>query len=201
MSGPAAETARVTWPVQSGEIPPLAEAFSPRPESGSGELTSLRPGQTAVLAPPDLAAGETVAALGGTGKTQLALASARSLWRSGEAQLLAWVPASSRDAILTGYVQALDDIGIAQSSDDAETTAARFLTWLARAERPWLVVLDDLADAADLDGLWPRGPAGRVLVTTRLPAASLGAPGRIAAQVGEFSSREALSYLAARLYQ
>jgi len=191
----------VTWPVQSGEIPPLAEAFSPRPETGSGELTGLEPGQTGVLAPPDRDAGEPVSALGGTGKTQLALASARSLWRSGEAQLLAWVPASSRDAILTGYVQALDDIGIAQSSDDAETTAARFLTWLARAERPWLVVLDDLADAADLDGLWPRGPAGRVLVTTRLPAASLGAPGRTLVQVGEFSSREALSYLAARLYQ
>lgn len=213
---PAAGTTPVTWPVCSGEVPPLAEAFTSRPETGIGDLTDLRPGQTTVLTPPGPGPGEPGAgepgagepgpgepgtALGGTGKTQLAVASARSLWRSGQADLLAWVPASSREAILTGYAQALADIGIHYPGDDAETAAARFLAWLAQAGRPWLVVLDDLAEPADLDGLWPQGAAGRVVVTTRRPAASLDPRNRTVAGVGEFSSREALSYLAARLYQ
>ncbi len=201
MSGPAGGTVRVTWPVRSGDVPPLAEAFSTRPETGGGHLMDMPPGQTAVLTPPDWAMSQPLAGMGGTGKTQLAVASARSLWRSGEAELLVWVPASSRDAILTGYAQAGDDIAIRYPRDDAETTATRFLAWLAGTSRPWLVVIDDLAELADMEGLWPAGAAGRVLVTTRLPAGSLGAKNSTVVQVGEFSSREALTYLAARLYQ
>ena len=44
-----------------------------------------------------------------------------------------------------------------------EAVAAQFLSWLGETSRSWLVVLDDLADPADLDDLWPTGPAGRVL--------------------------------------
>src|SRR6185312_3641389 len=65
--------------------------------------------------------------------------------------------------------------------------------------RPWLVVLDDLADAADLDGLWPAGGSGRVLITTRDPATVSAAPGAPALPVGMFSPREALGYLMGRL--
>jgi tetratricopeptide (TPR) repeat protein len=201
MSGPAGEPAQVSWPVRSGEVPPLEEAFSLRPETGIGQLTDMRPGQTAVLTPPGWAAGQPMAAMGGTGKTQLAVALARSAWQSGGLDVLVWIPASSRDAILTGYGQALDAIGIRYPREDAETAAARFLAWLAQTSRPWLVVIDDLAEPADLDGLWPHGAAGRVLITTRLPAGSLEAENRTVIQVGEFSPREALSYLAARLYQ
>lgn len=188
---------QVTWPVLAGELPPLAESFEPRPESASG-LSGLRPGQTAVLTLPDQAASEPLAAMGGTGKTQLAVACARSLWRTGAVDLVSWVPASSRDAILTGYVQAFDAIGVHDPTDDAEIVAAKFLAWLAETSRPWLVVLDDLADLADLEGLWPRG-VGRVLLTTRLPADSLGGPGRTIVPIGNFSPREAVSYLATRL--
>ena len=84
--------------------------------------------------------------------------------------LLAWVPAASRDAVITGYAQALAAPGGPGAGADPDTAAAGFLGWLATTSQPWLVVLDDLADAADLDGLWPRGAAGMVLVTTRLPA-------------------------------
>jgi hypothetical protein len=49
---------------------------------------------------------------------------------------------------------------------DGETIAAQFLAWLAETGRLWLVVLDDVSDPADLDGLWPAGPAGQVLATT-----------------------------------
>ncbi len=190
---------QVTWPVLSGEVPPLAEPFSPRPETGFGRLAGLPPGQTAVLTPAEQNGSQPLAAMGGTGKTQLAVASARSFWRSGAAGLLAWVPASSRDAVLTGYAQAFDAIGVHDPRDDAETVAAKFLGWLAGTSLPWLVVLDDLAELADLEGLWPRGTACRTLITTRLPGDSLSGPGRTVVPVGEFSSREAVTYLATRL--
>ena len=121
------------------------------------------------------------------------------LWRSREVDLLAWVPAASRDAVITGYAQALAAAGGPGAGADPDTAAASFLGWLATTSQPWLVVLDDLADAADLDGLWPRGAAGMVLVTTRLPADAVSAPGRSILEIGPFSPREALSYLSARL--
>ena len=66
--------------------------------------------------------------------------------------------------MLSGYAEAAAQLGL-DHGGDAESVAARFAAWLAGTARPWLVVLDDLRDAADLDGLWPAGPAGRLLVT------------------------------------
>jgi tetratricopeptide (TPR) repeat protein len=187
------------WPVRSGNVPPLAQRFVPRAETGF-DLASLALGETAVLAPsarPDMAG---AAGMGGTGKTQLAAALARSLFDSGAVQLLAWVPAASRDSLITGYAQAAAAAAVPGVTDAPEAAAASFVAWLAKTSRPWLVVLDDLADLADLDELWPRGPAGRAVVTSRLPAAAVRGPGRRILEVGPFSPREALSYLTASLY-
>ena len=139
-----------------------------------------------------------LAASGGTGKTQLAAALAHQLWDSRAVDLLVWVKASTRNAILTGYALTLADLGAADPGDDLLTGAQRFLAWLSRTERRWLVVLDDLADPADLDGLWPSGPDGRVVVTARR-GDTLAAPNRRIAPVPAFSTREALAYLTARL--
>src|SRR5258708_7742363 len=69
--------------------------------------------------------------LGGTGKTQLAATLAHALWDTRAVDLLVWVTAFSRDAIVTAYAQALADIGIADADQDLEAGAARFLAWLA----------------------------------------------------------------------
>jgi hypothetical protein len=45
---------------------------------------------------------------------------------------------------------------------DAESVAARLTAWLDGTSRPWLMVLDDLRNAEDLEGLWRAGPAGRL---------------------------------------
>jgi tetratricopeptide (TPR) repeat protein len=208
---PAAVTpGRVTWPVLAGDLPPLAEAYNSRPETGLGNITSMPAGETLVLTdqgqlrpePPRPASeGGTGwrAGGGGTGKTQLAVATARNFWQSGAVELLVWTPGFSRDAILTGYVRALDAIGAGQRGEDAESAAARLLGWLTETTRPWLVVIDDVADLADLDGLWPRGTSGRVLLTSRLPADSMSASKRRVVQIGTFSPRESVNYLAGRL--
>jgi tetratricopeptide (TPR) repeat protein len=61
------------------------------------------------------------------------------------------------------------------------------------------VVLDDVADPADLDGLWPAGPAGQVLVTTAAEGTVPAAHQPALFPVGAFSSHEALTYLMGRL--
>jgi tetratricopeptide (TPR) repeat protein len=139
-----------------------------------------------------------LSASGGTGKTQLAAALAHQLWDSRAVDLLTWVKASNRNAILTGYALTLAELGAADPGDDLATAAQRFLAWLSRTERRWLVVLDDLADPADLEGLWPAGTDGRVVVTARRDG-TLAAPNRRIAPVPAFSTREALAYLSARL--
>jgi tetratricopeptide (TPR) repeat protein len=192
----------VIWPVRSGAVPPLADSHSPRPETGAGLVGALAPDETVVLTPPAGygGPGSQEHGRGGTGKTQLAAALAHLLWETSAVDLLVWVTATSRDAIVTAYAQALADIGITDPDEDPQAAATRLLTWLAETGRPWLVIFDDLIDPADLDGLWPQGSAGRVLATTRRQDDTLRERGRRIMPVGPFTLREALAYLTARLH-
>ena len=152
----------------SGSIPPLAESFHQRPETGLDLRAGLYPGDTVVLTHGE----ETPiapTAQGGTGKTQLAVAFTHALWAARAVEALVWVTASSRDAIVTGFAQAASAVGAADPGLGAEAAADGFITWLAHTRRPWALILDDLASLDDLAGLWPAGPAGQVVITTRLP--------------------------------
>ena len=184
----------VAWPVRSGLVPPLAEGFITRTETLPDLETALVPGAVLALVTDQTAGGTRESC----GKTQLAVHLAGSLWQSRDVDLLAWVDAASRASVLSGYGHAAARLGL-DHGGDAEAVAARFLAWLAGTHRPWLVVLDDLHAAADLDGLWPTGPAGRVLITTADAATVIGAPGALAVAVPVFSIREALGYLSGRL--
>ena len=97
------------------------------------------------------------------------------------------------------YVQAWVAATGIEPAGTAESVAARFLGWLGETSQPWLVVLDDLSETADLDGLWPEGAAGRVLVTTTQSAVASRRRGTQVIPVGFFSVREALSCLTERL--
>lgn len=131
------------------------------------------------------------------GKTQLAVHYAESRWQERAIDLLAWIDASSRASILCGYVDAASATAGSAPKGDPESVAAAFLGWLVRTERRWLIVLDDLADAAAIDGLWPEGGSGQVVVTTRNADAVSGrAP---CLEIGAFSRRDAMSYLVGRL--
>ena len=208
----------------SGSIPPLAESFHQRPETGLDLRAGLYPGDTVVLthgeespAAPAPGRHRQDAARGGVHPRAVG---ARAV------EALVWVPASSRDAIVTGFAQAASTVGAADPGLGAEAAADLFVTWLAHTRRPWALILDDLASLDDLAGLWPTGPAGQVVITTRLPEAAFralrtGAPGAFGshgaadtpmspgglmspggprvARVGGFSRREVLAYLGARL--
>ena len=191
----------------SGTVPPLADSFHQRPETGLYLRAGLYPGDTVVLTHGENTAAAP-AAQGGTGKTQLAVAFTHALWGTRAVEALVWVPATSQEAIITGFAQAAVTVGAAGAAMSAETAADRFIGWLARTRRPWALILDDLVSPADLENLWPAGPAGQVVITTRLPETVFGGgpspvPGAAAgpriAPVGGFSHREVLAYLGARL--
>jgi tetratricopeptide (TPR) repeat protein len=199
----AMEPHQRTWPVLSGTMPFVGESYIGRPETGQGPWDGLHPGLTVILGPAGDPLGP-VARCGGTGKTQLAAAFAVKLWAAGALDLLVWLDAGSRDSIVTGYARALADIKVAAPPGKPEAGASRFLAWLAGTGRRWLVVLDDLAEPADVEGLWPFGPSGQVVVTTRLAglgpgSATAAAPEQLAIAVPAFSPREALNYISARI--
>jgi tetratricopeptide (TPR) repeat protein len=177
--------------------PPLAEGFVTRPETAPSPAAALIPGAVVALVSGRPATEGSPQREEPCGTTQLAVYMAESLWWSREVDLLVWVAGGSRASVLAGYTDAAA-AGI-NPDGTAEEVAARFAGWLGQTARPWLVVIDGLRDAADLDGLWPSGPAGRVVITAADEKVVAGQPGVQVMTVGAFSPREAMTYLMGRL--
>jgi tetratricopeptide (TPR) repeat protein len=192
----ASQRRRGLRPLWTGAAPSLADGFIVRTETGHPLGTTLVPGATVALV-SDRAVPGMRSWRDSAGKTQLAAAHAQSLWQASAVDMVIWVTATSREAVLSCYADAAATLGV-RGPGDSEALAVRFVSWLRQTTRPWLIVLDDLMGATLLDRLWPEGPAGRVLVTTTHPAALSGHRAQIFA-VGAFSRREALTYLVGRI--
>src|ERR1700761_6382932 len=139
-------------PVLPGSVPPLAPFYHARQETGFDLAGALRSGETILLVPG-------VPGAGGTGKTQLAVGFAHAMWSARAVDVLAWVPAGSRGAIIAGYARAAADLGLLGDEElatPAQAAAQRFLDWLRTTERRWAVVLDGVASPVDIDELWPQ---------------------------------------------
>jgi tetratricopeptide (TPR) repeat protein len=134
-----------------------------------------------------------------TGKTQIAVHHAESQWQARAIDLLMWIDASTRESILLGYADAAAELTGTRPAGTPESAAASLLHWLSQTDRRWLIVLDDLTDPSMIDGLWPHGPAGRLVVTTANSQTITGLPDVLVLEVGAFSLREAMSYLVSRL--
>ncbi|MEE1939883.1 tetratricopeptide repeat protein [Streptomyces sp. TRM 70361] len=190
----AASPPAVSWPHQVGVPPRQADCFQDRVEAGKLEHV-LEGGGTAALC-------QVLTGMGGVGKTQLAAHHARRALRGGEVELLVWVTATAREAVVDAYARAAVEI-LRAAPDRPEEAARSFLAWLesraALEGRRWLVVLDDVSDLAHLHELWPpASPVGRTLVTTRRRDAALTRRGRLV-PVGLFSEAESVAYLTASL--
>ncbi len=144
-------------------------------------------------------AASLIVGMGGVGKTQLAARYVEALWHDPRLDVLAWVSATSRAAILHTYAQLADQLDHG-TSRNPENSAWSLLTWLATTPRRWLIVLDDLQDPDDLDDLWPpRTSTGRVLITTRRRDAAPHRADRRVIDIGVFTDRESRAYLEAKL--
>ncbi|MGX1549341.1 tetratricopeptide repeat protein [Streptomyces adustus] len=192
---------RASWPHQVGVIPPRASCFQDRAEARRLHET-LTEGETAVLVGQDRVRGRILTGMGGVGKTQLAADHARRALQAGELDVLLWITAADTAAVVTGYVQAAMEL-LGADPANPEMAAKALLAWLepkaGAVPCRWLVVLDDVADPADLSGLWPPdNPHGRTVVTTRRQDAALTGRGHLI-KVGLFTRAEALAYLGAVL--
>jgi tetratricopeptide (TPR) repeat protein len=182
----------------SGIVPPLADPYDTRTETGPELAGSLQPGEAVVLVHGEESDAAAVAT-GGTGKTQLAVEFAHAMWNGRLVEVLVWVTATNAEAVLTGFAQAAHMVDAGPPGEGAEAAAARFVAWLAHTKRPWALIIDDLGDLGDMQRLWPSGASGRTLITTRLPAESFEAMDIRVIPVPGLSRREALSYLTSRL--
>lgn len=168
-------------PLQVGRPPSAASAFQRRPSL----MASME--------------GADVVAVGrgGVGKSQMAAA----LFVAAQAQgtrLSVWVDASSRASIIDTFAQAHREIRHGNIGETpAEQLAAAFLDILATTPERWIVVLDDVADPADVIGLWPQGSSGQVIATTR--RRDFAPNDARAVTVDAFSLADAYRYLAGRL--
>jgi tetratricopeptide (TPR) repeat protein len=191
----AALLASATWPVASGSVPQLADRFSARPETAPDLSAAFASSRSVALVPWRADAGWSRIC----GKTQLAAFYAESLWQARAVDLLVWIDASSRAALLAGYVEAAAAVTGATPAGAGRSVAASFVAWLATTDVRWLVVLDDLADGAMLADLRPSGRTGQLLVTAPGRQLVQDVNGLFVLEVGPFSRREAMSYLVARL--
>ena len=182
----------------SGIVPPLADPYDTRTETGPELAGSLQPGEAVVLVHGEESDTAAVAT-GGTGKTQLAVEFAHAMWNGRLVEVLVWVTATNAEAVLTGFAQAAHMVDAGPPGEGAEAAAARFVAWLAHTKRPWALIIDDLGDLGDMQRLWPSGASGRTLITTRLPAESFEAMDIRVIPVPGLSRREALSYVTSRL--
>ncbi|GAB2858572.1 hypothetical protein GCM10027074_27090 [Streptomyces deserti] len=179
-------------PLRVGEPPPAAAWFQDR-EVMSALRDRVHEGGTTVVC-------QILDGMGGVGKSQLAARYAQERFTARTIDLLVWISATSRDAVLSGYAQAAKAV-LPESalSEGPEHAARAFLEWLGSSPAPgcrWLVVLDDVPDPATLNHLWPpTTPLGRTLLTTRRPDAALFTEERHRVTVGLYTEAEALSYL------
>ncbi|GAA0503385.1 hypothetical protein GCM10011581_26530 [Saccharopolyspora subtropica] len=186
--------APVKLPYWSGSFPPLADKIQERDvtKALTGVLDS---GDTVVLSSDSV----VVSGMGGVGKTQVARYYAERVWKSGAADLVAWVTATSREAIISGYARLATELtGI--EDPEPELGAQRLLAWLASTSVRWLIVLDDLQRPDDLRDLWPPNTStGQIVVTTRRRDSALRGHDRRMIDVGVFTPDEANAYLRAKL--
>jgi DNA-binding SARP family transcriptional activator len=163
-----------------GLAPSRATAYQPR--AVRDRLPAIG---TAVLTGPS-----------GVGKTQVAVGA----FADNVHRVRVWVAASSTSSVIAAYADAADAVQRVDSSRPEKDRARQFLAWLASATAPWIVVLDDVADPADLRGWWPpESRHGLVLATTQRRVAELSGEGRDVLDVGLYSAEESLAYLRQRL--
>lgn len=180
------------WPLRVGVVPPLAGCFQQRV---SGVVDDARSGMDWGT-PTQI---RVLAGIGGVGKTQVAAYYVEREWARRAVDLLVWVTATSKDAIVAGYAEtAFRVFGVEEGGP--LHAAERLLAWLAGTDKAWLVALDDVQDPADVRGLLPPAVgSGQVVITTRRRDAALARLGRSMFEVNVFTPEESVSYLHAAL--
>ncbi len=159
-----------------------------RAANGSGSSTN-GVGSSAVGGPV------VVCGMRGVGKSQLAAAYARECEKAGW-PLVAWMDASSREALVAGLAGLAVEMGIDDGKGDPDVAACRCVNRLNSGEGDRLLVFDNVDDFDDLKKLIPHGQGLRVLVTTTVASPGDSA-GRLIA-VGAFTRPQSVDFIRER---
>ena len=168
---------------------------SPKTREADGQKEALKSatgnetGSSAVGGPV------VVCGMRGVGKSQLAAAYARECEKAGWS-LVAWMDASSREALVAGLAGLAVDMGIDDGKGDPDAAACRCVNRLNSGEGDRLLVFDNVDDFDDLAGLVPRSDGLRVLVTTTVASPGDSA-GRLIA-VGAFTRPQSVDFIRER---
>ena len=136
-----------------------------------------------------------VCGMRGVGKSQLAAAYARECEQAGW-PLVAWMDASTREALVAGLAELAVEMGIDDGKGDPDAAACRCVTRLNSGEGDRLIVFDNVEDFDDLKKLIPHGQGLRVLVTTTVASPGDSA-GRLIA-VGTFTRPQSVDFIRER---
>ena len=137
-----------------------------------------------------------VCGMRGVGKSQLAAAYARECEKAGW-PLVAWMDASTREALVAGLAELAVEMGVDEDGGEAapEILAGRCVTRLNSGEGDRLIVFDNVEDFDDLTGLVPHSQGLRVLVTTTsIPDESVG----YILAVGAFTRPQSVDFIRER---
>ena len=136
-----------------------------------------------------------VCGMRGVGKSQLAAAYARECEKAGWS-FVAWMDASSREALVAGLAGLAVEMGIDDGKGDPDAAACRCVNRLNSGEGDRLLVFDNVDDFDDLAGLVPRSDGLRVLVTTTMARLDPGAG--ILVPVGMFTRPQSVDFIVER---
>ncbi|MFF8382908.1 NB-ARC domain-containing protein [Streptomyces kanasensis] len=147
-------------------VPSLRAPYGELPHHVRGRAELLR-----TLEAADRERVHVLCGLGGSGKTTVALELARVARRTGHRVL--WVSATTRGALHTGMRRVARELGVSAAEVEeawAGLTSAPDLVWRAldAAERPWLLVLDNMDEPEGLTDWVRPGAAGLTVVTSRV---------------------------------
>ena len=166
-----------------------------RAANGSGSSTNGSGSSTNGVGSSAVGGPVVVCGMRGVGKSQLAAAYARECEKAGW-PLVAWMDASSREALVAGLAGLAVEMGIDDGKGDPDAAACRCMNRLNSGEGDRLIVFDNVDDFDDLAGLVPRSDGLRVLVTTTVASPGDSA-GRLIA-VGAFTRPQSVDFIKER---
>ena len=139
-----------------------------------------------------------VCGMRGVGKSQLAATYARECEKA-RWPLVAWMDASTREALVAGLAGLAVEMGIDEDGGDAapEILASRCVTRLNSGKGDRLIVFDNVEDVDNLAGLVPRSDGLRVLVTTTMAKLDPGAGCLV--PVGTFTRPQSVAFVIERI--
>ena len=166
-----------------------------RAANGSGSSTNGSGSSTNGVGSSAVGGPVVVCGMRGVGKSQLAAAYARECEKAGW-PLVAWMDASSHEALVAGLAGLAVEMGIDDGKGDPDAAACRCVNRLNSGEGDRLIVFDNVEDFDDLTGLVPRSDGLRVLVTTTVASPGDSA-GRLIA-VGAFTRPQSVDFIVER---